>query len=137
MSTTILVFVVIVIIVVRVLFMNYILPRYFDMRKWMGFYLLTIVTVIFIFFPSCILLGNRICLDVDVSYNDIKIILLASSAIILSLCFWVWYKIIIDPKLNTSSGKPIAVIIVILSIIIGLYILTIITSPYWARFVGQ
>lgn len=136
MSTTILVFVVIVIIVVRVLFMNYILPRYFDMRKWMGFYLLTIVTVIFIFFPSCILLGNRICLDVDVSYNDIKIILLASSAIILSLCFWVWYKIIIDPKLNTSSGKPIAVIIVILSIIIGLYILTIITSPYWARFVG-
>jgi hypothetical protein len=117
MSTTILVFVVIVIIVVRVLFMNYILPRYFDMRKWMGFYLLTIVTVIFIFFPSCILLGNRICLDVDVSYNDIKIILLASSAIILSLCFWVWYKIIIDPKLNTSSGKPIAVIIVILSII--------------------
>lgn len=135
MSTTILVFVVIVTIVVRVLFMNYILPRYLDMRKWMGFYLLTIVTVIFIFFPSCILLGNRICLDVDVSYDDIKIILLVSSAIILSLCFWVWYKIIIDPRLNTSSGKPIAVIIVILSIIIGLYILTIITSPYWARFV--
>jgi uncharacterized membrane protein HdeD (DUF308 family) len=124
-----------VMVAIRALISYYISRRYPGFIKWVGYYVLTLVSGIFIFFPTCILLGNKVCWDVDV-YTQ-KTGLLVFSVIILLLCAWVWYKIIEDPKMETSSGKPVAALIIVLTVIIGLVILILGTSPYWAPFVGH
>ena len=83
------------------------------------------------------LLGSKVCWDYDVTDSDLKTVLLVASTILLLLCGWVWYKIIKDPKLSTSSGKPVAAIIITLTIIVGLIILIFATSPYWGPLFGH
>lgn len=122
-------------IVAQALFFFYISNKFPNILKFLGYYLLTVVTGIFLFFPTCILLGNKICWDVDVSTQ--KTGLIVSSVIILLLCIWVWYKIIKDPKMENSSGKSVATLIVVLTVIVGLIIVSAITSPYWAFLVGH
>lgn len=124
----------IIFFIIRVVLFNYILRRHPGIIKYVGYYVLTICTGIFIFFPTCIFLGNEVCWDFDVAIH--KTVLLVASTIILLLCAWVWYKIITDPRMETSSGKPVATLIVVLAVIVGLIILIFGTSPYWAPLVG-
>jgi dipeptide/tripeptide permease len=124
-----------VIVAIRALISHYVFRRYPGFVKWVGYYVLALVTGIFVFFPTCILLGNKFCWDVEVSTQ--KTGLLVASTIILLLCAWVWYKIIEDPKMKTSSGKPVATLIIVLTVIVGLLILYFVTSPYWASLVGH
>lgn len=135
MSITLLAILVAVITFIEALISYFIFRRFPGFLKWIGYYVLTLVTCIFIFFPTCIFLGNEVCWDFDVATH--KIVLLTASTIILFLCAWVWYKIIKDPRMETSSGKPVATLIIVLAVIVGLIILIFGTSPYWAPFVGH
>ncbi len=135
MSIIFLTIVTIIFFIIRVVLFNYILHRHPGIIKSIGYYILTVCTGIFVFFPTCIFLGNEVCWDFDVATH--KAVLLTVSTIILLLCAWVWYKIIKDPNLETSSGKPVATLIIVLTVIIGLIILIFGASPYWAPLVGQ
>ena len=137
MSIIYLAIIIAIIVFIRALISQYILRRHPGFFKWIGYYVLTLVTGIFIFFPSCIFLGNQICWDYDVTDYDHRVVLLISSAIILALCSWIWYKIIKDPKLETSSGKPVATLIIVLAVVVGLILLVFGTSSYWAPLVGH
>ncbi len=125
----------IIFFIIRVVLFNYILRRHPGIIQYVGYYILTVCTGIFTFFPICIFLGNEVCWDFDVAIH--KTVLLVSSMIILLLCAWVWYKIIKDPRMEISSGKPVATLIIILAFIISLIILIFGTSPYWAPLVGH
>ena len=137
MSIIFIAIVVAVIVFIRALISVYIFHRHPGIIKWIAYYVLTLVTGIFIFFPTCILLGNRVCWDYDVTDSGHKTVLLVASTIFLLLCGWVWYKIIKDPKLKTSSSKPVATFIIALTVIIGLIILIFVTSSYWGQFFGH
>ncbi len=137
MSIIFLAIAVAVLVFIRALISIYIFHRHPRIIKWIGYYVLTLVTGIFVFFPTCIMLGSKVCWDYDVTDSDLKTVLLVASTILLLLCGWVWYKIIKDPKLSTSSGKPVAAIIITLTIIVGLIILIFATSPYWGPLFGH
>ena len=100
---------------------------------------LTACTGIFLFFPACILSGNTVCWDYDVTDSAHRNVLLISSAIILPLCAWVWINIFKHPKLERvpRTSKLLAALIVVLTVIIGLLILASYTSPYWGPLVGH
>jgi hypothetical protein len=137
MSIIFLAIVIAVIVFIRALISLYIFRRHPGIIKWIAYYVLTLVTGIFVFLPSCILLGNKVCWDYDVTDSDHKIVLLVASTILLLLCGWVWYKVIKDSKLETSSGKPVAALIIILTVIVGLIILIFATSTYWGPLLGH
>lgn len=98
---------------------------------------LTIVSVIFVYFPACIFSGASICWDYDVTNIGHRNVLLIVSVIILPLCAWAWFKVIKDPKFQTSAGKPVAALIVVLTIIVALFIIAMLTSSYWGPVFGH
>lgn len=129
-----------VVVCIRALISYYIFRKYPGLLKWLGYYVLALSTCVFVFFPSCILLGNQTCWNFDVATH--KIVLLTSSTIILLLCAWVWYEIFKYPKIDDESrvssvSKVVAGIIITVTIFVLLVIIIFGTSRYWAPLVGH
>ncbi len=129
-----------IIVCIRALISYYILRKYPGFIKWIGYYVLTLVTFIFIFFPTCIFLGNEVCWDFDVATH--KTVLLTASAILLLLCTWVWIEIFKYPKIDDDSRVPgtsrmVVNIVVTVAILVALTVIILGTSSYWAPLVGQ
>jgi hypothetical protein len=140
MSITFLAIAVAIIVFIRALISYYIFRKFPGLVKWIGYYVLTLVTCIFIFFPTCIFLGNEVCWDFDVATH--KTVLLIASAILLLLCTWTWIEIFKYPKINDDSGVPgtsrvVGIIVATVAILIALIVVILGTSSYWAPLVGQ
>lgn len=140
MSPIFLAIVVAIIVFIRALVSYYIFRRYPGFIKWIGYYVLTLVTCIFIFFPVCIFLGNEVCWDFDVATH--KTVLLTASTIFLFLCAWIWIEIFKYPRINNDSRVPgtskiVGIIVAAVAILAALVVVILGTSSYWAPLVGQ
>ncbi len=140
MSITFLAIVIAVAVLIRALISYFIFRRYPGLIKWIGYYVLTLVTCIFIFFPACIFLGNEVCWDFDVATH--KTVLLIASTILLLLCAWVWIEIFKYTKIDNDSRVPstskiVGIIVATVAILIALVVVILGTSSYWAPLVGQ
>ena len=140
MSLIFLTIVTIIFFIIRVVVFHYILKRHPGFIKAIGYYVLTLCTGIFIYFPSCIFLGNEVCWDFDVATH--KTVLLTASIILLSLCIWTWIEIFKYPTIDDESRVPgtsrmVVTIVVTLAILIALAVVVLATSTYWAPLVGQ
>lgn len=140
MSVIFLTIVTIIFFIIRVVVFQYFLKRHPGIIKSIGYYVLTVCTGIFIFFPTCIFLGNEVCWDFDVATH--KTVLLTASAILLLLCAWVWIEIFKYPKIDDDSRVPgtsriVVIIVVTVAILAALTFIILGTSSYWAPLVGQ
>jgi len=140
MPITFLAITVAVIVFIQSLISYYIFHRFPGLLKSIGYYVLTLVTCIFIFLPTCIFLGNEVCWDLDVATH--KTVLLTASMILLLLCTWTWIEIFKYPKINHDSRVPgtsriVGIIVATVVILIALIVVILGTSSYWAPLVGQ
>jgi|GEM_PF-3887387 len=139
MSVIFLTVVTIVFFTIRAVVFQYVVKRHPGKVKSIAYYVLTVCTVIFLFFPICIFLGNEVCWDFDVATH--KTVLLTASVLILLFCAWVWIEIFKYPKIDNNSRVPdtskiVSTIIVAVAILVALIVAILGSSSYWAPLVG-